>query len=319
MRREGLILLITAVTMLVTAAPAAATFPVKNGLIAYRQLDPETGLGTPLFVAHPDGTRATAIDTRPGFFTSWRADGRRIAIDLVEPDGNDQIATMKPDGSGFRRITSSTGIHDSPSWSPDGQHIAFNFSAQTDTESASFETRLWTIRADGSHARALPMKHPGFDVEPQYSPNGRWMAFARLRNEQSESAIFVVRAEGGRAHRLTPWGQYVEHPSWSPDGDWLLFNLSPNGDIQAVRRSGRNYHTILPASVGHGYHKPSFSPDGKRIVSMCENQGTLQEPPPNYNEDICTMRADGSHVVKLTDTPGVLENYPSWGRAPAGR
>jgi hypothetical protein len=31
------------------------------------------------------------------------------------------------------------------------------------------------------------------------------------------------------------------------------------------------------------------------------------------------MKADGSHVVKLTNTPGVLENYPSWGPAPAWR
>ena len=83
-----------------------------------------------------------------------------------------------------------------------------------------------------------------------------------------------------------------------------------------IRPNGRDYHTLLPASVGHGYHKPSFSPDGRRIVSMCENQGTLADPPPDYNEDICTMRADGTHVVTLTHSPGVLDNYPSWGPAP---
>ena len=302
--------------MTIAVTPSAhATFPGENGPIAYRQLDPETGLGTPLFVARPDGTHSTAIDTRPGFFSDWRADGRRIAVDIVEPDGDSQIATMKPDGSDFRLVTSGTGIHDSPSWSPDGQRIAFNFSPDTNFESPTFETRLWTIRADGSHPRALPVKNPGFDVEPKYSPDGRWIAFARMRNEGSEEAVFVVRSNGGRAHRLTPWGQFVEHPSWSPDGRWIIFNLAPNGDIQVIRPSGRRYHTILPASVGHGYHKPSFSPDGKRIVSMCENQGTLLERPPDYNEDICTMWTDGSHVVKLMDTPEVLENYPSWGAA----
>src|SRR6188472_1725311 len=103
----------------VSVVPTAdATFPGRNGPIAYRQLDPETGLGTSLFVARRDGTHSTAIDTRPGFFSDWRADGRRIAIDLVESDGNDQIATLKPDGSGFRLVTSDTGIHDAPSWSP---------------------------------------------------------------------------------------------------------------------------------------------------------------------------------------------------------
>lgn len=309
-------LLISALALLVSAAPAAATFPGKNGLISYRNIDltSETGAGTPLFVIRPDGTHATAIDARPGYFTSWRADGRRIAIDVAESDGDDQIATMRPDGSDFRLITTGKGIHDTPSWSPDGRKIAFIFSPQS-LDDPSFETRLWTMRADGTQSRPLPLKRAGFDVEPQYSPNGRWIAFARMRHEGSEEAIFVVRSGGGRAHRLTPWGQYVEHPTWSPDGRWILFNLSPNGDIQAVRPDGRSYHTILPASPGHGYHKPSFSPDGTRIVSMCENQGTLLDPPPDYNEDICTMRADGSRLVKITNTPGVLENYPSWGPA----
>jgi Tol biopolymer transport system component len=150
---------------------AHATFPGKNGPIAYRHVDSGTGLGTPLFVARPDGSHSISIDTRPGFFTDWRADGRRIA-------------------------------------------------------------------------------------------------------------------------------------------------MSPNGDIQAIRPNGRRYHTVLAASAGHGYHKPSFSPDGTRIVSMYENQGTLLERPPDYNEDICTMRADGTHVVKLTNSPEVLDNYPSWGPAP---
>jgi Tol biopolymer transport system component len=297
-------------------ASAHASFPGENGLIAYRQVEPATGLGAPLFVRRPGGSHPIAIDERPGFFTDWRADGRRIAMDIVQPTGDDQIATIKPDGRDFRFVTSGTGIHDSPSWSPDGRRIAFNFSPDTDVESPTFETRLWTIRADGSGARALPMRNPGFDVEPKYSPTGRWIAFARMRNEGSEEAVFVVRSDGGRAHRLTPWGQFVEHPTWSPDGRWIIFNLSPNGDIQVIRPNGRSYHTILPASAGHGYHKPSFSPDGTRIVSMCENQGTLLDPPPDYDEDICTMRADGTHVVNLTRSPGVLDNYPSWGPAP---
>ena len=64
----------------------------------------------------------------------------------------------------------------------------------------------------------------------------------------------------------------------------------------------------MPASEGFGGHKPWFSPDGLQILFMCENQGTLNRPPPDY--------ADGSNIVKVIDTPDRFENWPSWG--PAG-
>ena len=56
--------------------------------------------------------------------------------------------------------------------------------------------------------------------------------------------------------------------------------------------------------------------DGSRILLMCENQGLLPDPPPDYNEDLCVMAADGSDLVNITNTPEVFENWPSWGPAP---
>jgi Tol biopolymer transport system component len=127
--------------------------------------------------------------------------------------------------------------------------------------------------------------------------------------------LFIVRAKGGRVRRLTPWKLNAEHPTWSPDSRWILFNLSPDGTIEAMRPNGRKRHTILPAREGFGGHKPWFSPDGSRILFMCETQGTLPEPTADHNEDICVMDANGSDVVNVTNTPGTLENWPSWGPA----
>ena len=241
-----------------------------------------------------------------------------------------QIATARPDGRGLRVITSGPGIHEIPSWSPSGRRIVFGYSPEADPSTPGFETRLWTMRADGSRARALRMRRPGFDVEPKYSPNGRWIAFARLRpprkKRELQTAIMIVRAKGGRVRRLTPWrdypdqptprDRYPEHPTWSPDSRWILFNLAPDGTIQAMRPNGRDRHTILKATEGFGAHKPWYSPDGTRILFMCEKQGTLPKPPKDHNEDICVMNADGSNIVNLTNTPKIFENWPSWGPAP---
>jgi Tol biopolymer transport system component len=294
------------------------TAGVRNGPIAFRQVDPETGLGTPLFRAEPDGTGKRALSDRQGFFSEWRPDGERIAFDFFEPDGDVQIATMTADGDDLQIITSGPGIHEVPSWSPDGSRIVFDFSPTSDPEAPGFETRLRTMRADGSDQQELPIANPGFDVEPRWSPDGQWIAFNRIRTHDggSQLAVFVVPADGGTAEQLTAWELNAEHPTWSPDSRRILYN-TPEGSIESMRADGSDRQPIAPATAGFGGHKPWMSPDGKRILFMCETQGSLPEPPADHNEDICVMDADGSAIVNLTNTPGVYENWPSWGPAQA--
>jgi Tol biopolymer transport system component len=310
--RRTLLITLTLLVAASAAAPAGATFPGRNGPIVYRQFDPATER-FPLLRARADGTHVTELTDRPGLFSDWRADGRRLAFDFFDADGNQQIATMNADGSDLREITSGPGIHEVPSWSPDGRRIAFDYSPEADPNTPGFQTRLWTMRADGSHARPLPMAQPGFDVEPRYSPDGRWIAFGRLREADGDfqAAVFLVRAEGGRVRQLTPWGAYVEHPTWSPDGRWITFN-TPEGTIEAIRPHGRGRHTILAATESFGGHKPWFSPDGSRILFVCG----FQFPDGNFNDDLCVMDADGTDIVNLTNAPATHENWPSWGPAP---
>ena len=73
----------------------------------------------------------------------------------------------------------------------------------------AFQTRLWTMRADGGRARPLPMRRPGFDTEPRVPPNGRWISFVRNRPPKKDrvlqAAVLIVKARGGRVRRLTRW------------------------------------------------------------------------------------------------------------------
>jgi Tol biopolymer transport system component len=319
MRRTLLITILALSATALAAQPAAATFPGRNGPIAFRQYNPATG-EFPLFRALPDGTQRTRLTDRPGFMSDWRADGRRLAFDFFDADGNQQIATMTPDGSDLRDITSGPGIHEVPSWSPDGHRIVFDYSPIADPNTPGFETHLWTMGPDGSRAQPLPMSPPGFDVEPKYSPDGRWIAFDRLvitNSGDQRQAVFIVDAQGGRARQLTPWKLNAEHPTWSPDSRWITYDslpaiVSPAGTVEAIRPDGQRRHTILAATEHFGAHKPWFSPDGTRILFMCAITDSLG----HYDEDICVMHADGTHIVNLTNAPDTIENWPSWGPAP---
>jgi Tol biopolymer transport system component len=315
MRRRLLVFAVLGLTAVGAAQPASATFPGSNGPILYR--NDLGGVGKPLFRARPDGSHVTTLNRRLGLFSDWRADGRRIAFDFIQQDGDEQIATMRRTARDLRKVTSGHGIHEVPSYSPNGHRIAFDASRQ-DPNSPNFKTHLWVMHANGAHAHLLPMQTRGFDVEPRYSPNGRRVAFDRLRFTQQGDqlqAAFILHTRGDHeVHRITPWSLAAEHPTWSPDSRWVLYN-TPEGTIEKVRPSGKGRKTILAATAGFGGHKPWASPDGKKILFMCDNRGTLPTEPPNFNQDICVMDANGSNIVHIIDTPNVLENWPSWGPA----
>lgn len=85
-------------------------------------------------------------------------------------DGSWQIATMAADGSDVHVSTSEPGLHEVPTWSPDGTWLAYGHSPLPPDDPA-VPTTLWRIDADGSNPR--PMGNPrSFDVEPRISPTG---------------------------------------------------------------------------------------------------------------------------------------------------
>src|SRR5205814_1442426 len=71
---------------------------------------------------------------------------------------------------------------DSFTWSPDGKSLAYVHARN-----------LYAIRADGTDRRQLT-HGPGASLSPQWSSDGKWVAFERLRGQHSD--VFVVRADG---------------------------------------------------------------------------------------------------------------------------
>jgi len=298
------------------AGPAHATSPGQNGRIAYRPFAPSGN--EILYTANPDGSHVQQVTGLAGFADEWSPSGTRIAFDFFEANGFEQIATGAPDGSSLQVLTSGPFIHEGPSWSPDETEIVFDYSA-TDPNLPGFSTHLWVMSADGTNAHPLlapPLA--GFDTEPRWQPTGGLITFTRIRkgsNGIQQEAIYVVNADGTNPRQLTSWGLAPEHPTWSPDGQWITFNDAANKPgaeltIYTMHPDGTDRHVLYQGTAHTGGVKPQFSPDGTKILFVCVTLGRA------YNEDLCVMNADGSGVVDITNTPGVLENIPSWGTAP---
>jgi Tol biopolymer transport system component len=124
---RGVAILLDFDNVRVGPSSAHSTFPGENGRIAFCRYDPTIG-NYDLYTANPDGSGLRQLTLVPSFMSDWSSDGTRIAPDFFEPDGNQQVATINSDGTNLKQITSGRGIHEVPSWSPDGFQIAFDYS-----------------------------------------------------------------------------------------------------------------------------------------------------------------------------------------------
>jgi len=300
--------------LLSSAVPAHATFPGKNGRIAFGRFNPAIG-GFGLYTANPDGSDTQPLTFVLSMFSDWRADGKRIAFDFFDSDGNEQIGTINPDGSDMQQITFGPGIHEVPSWSPTGTQIVFDYSPLL-PDDPDFTTSIFVMDFDGSNLHAVTSA--GFDVEPRLSPDGTRILFTRIRKSAGQGfqqeAIFVVDADGSNPRQLTSWGLAEEHASWSPDSKWIVFNVAKqsshpagaNLGIYLMRSDGTAQHLLYNGRTNLPSFKPNFSPDGNKIVFTCVSGA----------DDICVMDVTGRNVVDIMNTPDLFENFPSWGVAP---
>jgi tricorn protease len=124
---------------------------------------------------------------------------------------------------------------------------------------------LWIVDKAGGEARRLTST-PAVEADPQFSPDGRWIAFTSNRSGNNE--VYAMPAEGGDPRRLTWHPGADEARGWSPDGKSILFSSTRNtaptgfGRLWTVPAEG-GVERLLPAPMAV---RGSWSSDGKRLV-----------------------------------------------------
>ena len=108
---------------------------------------------------------------------------------------------MRADGSHPRRLGRGT----EPAWSPDGRRIVFTGPRQVRVSRPD----LWVMRSDGSHRRRLTANRAS-DRSADWSPDGRWIAFASDRGRSHD--VWRIRPDGSGAVRVTAVGPYDDQP-----------------------------------------------------------------------------------------------------------
>jgi Tol biopolymer transport system component len=310
-----------------------------NGRIIWSQAG-ETSVR--IVSANPDGSHFRLLsDPPPDFFDIDPVpspNGRRILFERDDSDGNAEIVLMRADGS--RERTLDTHCADpcaddiNPTWAPDGRHVVFTrvvgpFDQPNDSARSAV---LWVEDLHGEHLRRLSQR--GIDgvyedYHAHFTPDGRTITFTRVRNEPFNSAEFAMDANHRHVRQLTPWEidadiyglsqarsgrtegvlAFETFGHGAPDGESSNVATVPSDCPNLASCTARiRYLTDNGAGPGASYN-PAWSPDGSRIV-FAESVDDATTP-----ADLWTMRPNGSHRRRFTNTPDTHDFRPSWARA----
>ncbi|HEV2493427.1 MAG TPA: protein kinase [Terriglobia bacterium] len=137
---------------------------------------------------------------------------------------------------------------------------------------------LWRSKVDGSERLQLTFA-PMEAGLPRWSPSGREIAFMGRTPGQSWK-ICLVGSDGGAVQELTSGQSNDADPSWSPDGNTLIFGtliVSQGGAsaTMAIHRLDLQTHQVSRLPGSEGLFSARWSPDGRYIVAMSEDSQRL--------------------------------------------
>ena len=173
--------------------------------------------------------------------------------------------------------------------SPDGSSVAYTVTS-ADWDNNRYDTEIWMARPGGEPIQ-LTSTEKESSTTPRWSPDSRWLGFITDRGDGRQ--IYLIRAAGGEARKLTNVKGGINDFAWAPDGSQIAFSsVGPEGDDVASRRKTYGDFAIedadfrlarlwiVPVDSGPGTASPraltlgtdwnvggfSWSPDGKRIA-----------------------------------------------------
>ena len=182
-----------------------------------------------------------------------------------------------------------------PSFAPTGDTLSFT---------ANFRS-IERMRRDGSDRHEIYRDPQSPAFFPAWSPVGDVIAFTRGRvfaGASTDNELYVVRSDGAHPRNITQHPANDALPSWSPDGQRLVFRSTRDGnkELYVIGLDGSGL-TRLTTSPGTDTF-PHWSPVGDRIVFASDRTGDFE---------IYTMRPDGGDVRPLTHSPG-FDMHPTW-------
>jgi dipeptidyl aminopeptidase/acylaminoacyl peptidase len=272
----------------------------------------------------------------------WSPDGTRIAF--LSNRGNRekpaQIYILPVNGGEAQPLTDIQGEIGSLSWSPDGTQILCTV-RKTDAEVLEREkdeqkkklgvvyrhydrlfykldgygylpherTHIWVINTATGESRQLT-DHPVYDeLDPAWSPDGKWIAFTSNRTPDPDSSldeidVYVMPASGGEFRKMNTPGGEKNLPSFSPDGQWIAYY-----GIDGIDAGWKNTNLWIVSIDGSTPASSLTAPFDFHVSPWTINDlGEPEQMPPTWTQDASALYFQvsyhGSTVLKKINRDG---------------
>ena len=226
----------------------------------------------------------------------WSPDGRNVAFSRLS-DGGRGIYQVSIHGGEAQLLYRTPLIQSEIDWSPDGETIAFT------SRGKQGRPAIFLLTNESHVARPLTAPAEGDeDWGPAFSPDGNQIAFVR------SGSIMIMPAEGGELRRLTPQPVRIQgSPSWTPDGQSILFAAQSDGEMGGLWRVPAAGG--VPALIRKGaVWNPAASKRGFRLAfelfSSARSVDQLDLDPPGQNARSLLTSAGGENAGQQISPDG---------------
>lgn len=206
--------------------------------------------------------RRLTFDNRGISALAWRADGQGLIVS-TRIDGVRQLREVPLNGRSSTRLTPASLDAGAPAVSRDGTQVVF---VETFEDTNIYEVDLWSDTLPRRIVESLAQ-----DGEPQYSPDGRRIAFRSTR--AGAGGLLVANRDGTNPVRVNTLAAYLR---WSPDGLRFVLDGKDAGqsDIYLVDADGSNFSRFTQDPTNET--APNWSRDGKRLYFGSDRSGVTE-------------------------------------------
>ena len=222
-------------------------------------------------------------------WTSWK-DGKQTHTFIYDID-NKKYVDLTP------------GDFDSPSWemgsvgftySPDGKEVCY-VSEHDYNDAQSNNKDCWLVSSSGGEPKNITAEDKSYDGNPQYSPDGKYIAYKLQMIPAYESDLIRIglydRETGAKTVLTESFDNWVNDIKWSPDSKSIYFTAQVEGHYPLYRIDigSKKITKVIDLKTIDAY---DLSPDGQYFVYVRRSVG---EPPEIWNS-----KSDGKETKRLT-------------------
>lgn len=224
------------------------SFSPDGSQIAYSSYRPPAGWDIFVYDFQTQTERQVTDFVGQARFPVWSpvlGDGRILFVGRQgEPDFLlSNIWIVESDGSGLAQLTTANADY-IPAWAPDGKQVIFGRGLRDDTGDGRVTTSdnldLFILDLSSGELRNLTSTPYYDDFYAHWSPDGQWIVSCSVRQDSNGDGVrnlddsrglYLIHPDGSDQRYIDLGNQLTFDPSWSPDGQWILYGVKIENGI----------------------------------------------------------------------------------------